>query len=61
MRLAWNVIAVVLILGGGIFALQALNILLGSFMSGRSEWLVIGAAMVVVGAGVLVLGNRKGK
>jgi hypothetical protein len=61
MRLAWNVIAVVLILGGGIFALQGLNILLGSFMSGRSEWLVIGAAMVVVGAGVLVLGNRKGK
>lgn len=54
-----NVIGVMLILAGGTFALQGLNILLGSFMSGRPEWLIIGAAMVVVGAGVLILANRR--
>jgi hypothetical protein len=59
MKRAWNVIGVVLILAGSVFALQGLNVLLGSYMSGRSEWLIIGAAMVVVGAGVLFLGNRR--
>ena len=58
MKRAWNVIGVVLILAGSVFALQGLNVLLGSFMSGRTEWLYIGAVMVVVGAGVLVVGNR---
>jgi hypothetical protein len=57
MKWVWNVIGVVLILAGGTFALQGLNVLLGSFMSGRTEWLIIGAAMVVVGVGVLFLGN----
>jgi uncharacterized membrane protein len=28
-------------------------------MSGRTEWLIIGAAMVVVGAGMLFLGKRR--
>jgi hypothetical protein len=59
MKWVWNVIGVVLILAGGTFALQGLNVLLGSFMSGRTEWLIIGAAMVVVGVGVLFLGNRR--
>jgi len=59
MKRAWNVIGVVLILAGSVFALQGLNVLLGSYMSGRTEWLIIGAAMVVVGAGVLFLGNRR--
>ncbi len=59
MKWVWNVIGVMLILAGGTFALQGLNILLGSFMSGRPEWLIIGTAMVVVGAGVLILANRR--
>jgi hypothetical protein len=61
MRWAWNVMAVVLILAGSVFALQGLNILLGSFMSGSSQWLVIGVVMVVVGVGVLVAANRRRK
>ena len=50
---------VLLILAGSVFALQGLNVLLGSYMSGRTEWLYIGAAMVVVGVAVLVVGNRR--
>ena len=56
MKRSLNVIGVLLILAGSVFALQGLNVLLGSYMSGRTEWLYIGAAMVVVGAGVLVVG-----
>ncbi len=59
MKWVWNVIGVMLILAGGTFALQGLNILLGSFMSGQPEWLIIGTAMVVVGAVVLILANRR--
>ena len=60
-KLTWTVIAVLLVLAGGIFTLQGMNILLGSFMSGSSLWLVIGVGMVVVGVGVLVVTNRKRK
>ena len=61
MRLTMNVVGVLLVLAGGIFTLQGLNILLGSFMSGSSLWLCIGLAMVAVGAVVLVGGNWKRK
>ncbi len=59
MKLTGNVIGALLILAGGTFALQGLNVLLGSFMSGRSEWLIIGVVMVVAGAGLLVVVNRR--
>jgi hypothetical protein len=58
-RLAWNVIAVLLILAGGVFTLQGMNILLGSFMSGSTEWLYIGVALVIAGAVLLVVVNRR--
>lgn len=58
MRWVWNVLGVLLILAGGTFALQGLNVLLGSFMSGRPEWLVNGVVLVVLGAGVLFMANR---
>ncbi len=57
MKLVGTVIGVLLILAGGVFALQGLNILLGSFMSGRSEWLVIGVVMLAAGAGLLAAAN----
>jgi hypothetical protein len=59
MKRAWNVIGVVLILAGSVFALQGLNVLPGTYMRGSTDWLVIGALMVVVGAGVLVVANRR--
>jgi hypothetical protein len=58
MKIASNILAVLLILAGGTFALQGLNVLLGSYMSGRSEWLVIGLIMVVIGLGLLLVTNR---
>ena len=58
MKIASNILAVLLILAGGTFALQGLNVLLGSYMSGRSEWMVIGLIMVVIGLGLLLVTNR---
>ena len=59
MRWVLNIIAVLLILAGGTFTLQGLNVLLGSFMSGSPQWLVIGVIMVLVGVAVLVVANRR--
>jgi hypothetical protein len=56
----WAFVGVLLILAGGTFALQGLNMLPGSSpMNGRPEWLVIGAAMVVAGVALLVAAIRR--
>jgi hypothetical protein len=51
MRIARIVVGVVMVLLGGIWTLQGANILTGSaLMSGQSQWLWIGVAVVVAGA-----------
>ena len=42
----------VVLLAGVVFFFQGIGLLPGSFMTGRSEWAVIGAALVA-GAGAL--------
>ena len=55
-----TIIGILVILAGGTFALQGLNILPGSSaMNGRPEWVVIGAAMVVAGVALLVAALRR--
>lgn len=49
-----TVLAILLILAGGVFALQGLNILPGTYMRGSSQWVVNGALIVLAGAGLLV-------
>jgi len=53
MRLAVRVIAVLALLAGVVFFFQGIGVIPGSFMTGRSEWAVIGAALVA-GAGALL-------
>jgi hypothetical protein len=52
MRLAVRIVAVIALLAGVVFFFQGIGVIPGSFMTGRSEWAVIGAALVV-GAGAL--------
>jgi hypothetical protein len=61
MRILWNVLAILLIIIGGVWFLQGINILPGSFMTGQSEWAVFGAIFIVLGLGLLVYANLKGK
>ena len=53
------VIGVLLIIGGGIWALQGVNILPGSFMSGQIQWAINGMISIVVGMGLILWARRK--
>jgi hypothetical protein len=60
MRWALIIVGVLLSFAGGIWLLQGLDILGGSFMSGKSMWGWIGAVALVIGLGLLYLGLRRG-
>jgi hypothetical protein len=59
MKIAMNVLAAVLILAGGIFFLQGINVLPGSFMTGQIQWAIYGAIFVCAGLGLLLWANRR--
>ena len=61
-RLAVRIVALVALFAGVVFFFQGIGVIPGSFMTGRSEWTVIGAALVA-GAGALVWlsGVRSGR
>jgi len=53
-----NIIAALLIIAGAVFTLQGLSLLPSRVMFGKSEWVVIGAGMMLVGA-ILFAWRRK--
>ena len=59
MKIVSNVIAVLLILGGGVWFLQGINILPGSFMTGQIQWTIYGAIAIILGITILVFTNRR--
>ena len=61
MKTVRNVVGVVLILMGGFWILQGINVIPIGFMAGRVEYAYLGAAIAIVGLGLLVLGNRRRK
>ena len=54
-----KVFAVLLMLAGGVWFLQGINILPGSFMTGDPQWAINGGIMVLVGAGLFWFLSRK--
>jgi drug/metabolite transporter superfamily protein YnfA len=52
-------IGAVLVVFGGVWFLQGIDVLGGSGMSGQTKWAVIGAIIVVVGVVVVVTGARR--
>jgi hypothetical protein len=54
-----KIFAVLLMLAGGIWFLQGINILPGSFMTGDPQWAFNGGIMVLVGAGLFWFLSRK--
>ncbi|MEA2684002.1 MAG: hypothetical protein QOK05_2330 [Chloroflexota bacterium] len=52
MNIRWFLVvpAILLVLVGAIFALQGAGLLPSAVMHGKPEWLVIGIAMILVGA-----------
>ena len=56
MRRAVRTLAVFALLAGAVFFFQGIGVIPGSFMTGRSEWAIIGAALVAGAAALLWLG-----
>ena len=59
MRILLNVVGVLCLLMGGVWFLQGINILPGSFMTGQTKWAVYGCILILVGLGALIIGNRR--
>jgi hypothetical protein len=59
LKLMLAVIAVMMVIVGGIWILQGINVLPGSFMTGRMEWAWRGGALAIVGVGLFWLARRK--
>jgi hypothetical protein len=59
MKIFLSIIGTLLILSGGTFFLQGINILPGSYMTGDPQWAIIGGIMMMVGIGLLVGAARR--
>ena len=60
MRTVGKVFGVVMVLGGGVWILQGINLLPGSFMTGDPRWAVRGLVMAVLGVILFVAASRRG-
>ena len=61
MKIALYIVGVLLILAGGVWFLQGINVLPGSIMSGQMQWVINGGIAVVIGIVLIVVANRRGK
>ena len=59
MRILLNIAGILLVLAGGVWFLQGINILPGSFMTGQTKWAAYGALFLVAGIALLITGNRR--
>jgi hypothetical protein len=54
MRVTLKIVGLVLVVLGGIWVLQGIGVLPGSFMSGQIRWAVYGGIAVAAGISILV-------
>jgi hypothetical protein len=59
MRIALNIVAVIMVFFGGVWFLQGVNVLPGSFMTGQTKWAVYGGVLLLIGLGLLFKANRR--
>ena len=59
MRILLTIIGVVMICIGGIFFLQGINIIPGSFMTGQMQWAVYGGIIIVGGVILVISATRR--
>jgi hypothetical protein len=59
MKWVLNIIAVILVLVGLVWILQGVNILPGSFMSGKLLYTALGLVLDVIGIAMLFFANRR--
>jgi hypothetical protein len=59
MKPTLSIVGLVLVIVGGIWVLQGIGVLPGSFMTGQIRWAVYGAISVAAGAAVLLAARRR--
>lgn len=59
MKILFYIIGGLLILGGGVWFLQGINVLPGSFMTGDPQWAINGAISIIIGIGLIVFGRSR--
>jgi hypothetical protein len=59
MRIALFVGGAMCLLVGGVWFLQGVNVLPGSFMTGQTKWAVYGGLLLCAGMGLFVAANRR--
>ena len=59
MKIAWNILSLLMILFGAIWFLQGINVLPGSFMTGDIHWAFYGGIAIILGVALLLKANRR--
>jgi len=59
MKIILRILGVLCCLAGGVWFLQGINVLPGSFMTGQTQWAIYGAIAILVGIGLLFFANRR--
>jgi hypothetical protein len=59
MRIALIVAGVLLMLTGGVWFLQGINFIPGSFMTGQTRWAAYGGVSLIAGAAFLIAAYRR--
>ncbi|MFL5612949.1 MAG: LPXTG cell wall anchor domain-containing protein [Gemmatimonadaceae bacterium] len=59
MRIVLYVIGALCLLVGGVWFLQGVNVLPGSFMTGQTKWAIYGGVLLVAGVGLLFAARRR--
>jgi LPXTG-motif cell wall-anchored protein len=59
MKTGLSIVGVILILMGGVWFLQGINMLPGSIMTGQIQWAIYGGLAVLAGIGLVLFANRR--
>jgi hypothetical protein len=58
-KIILKISGVLLVLAGGVWALQGLDLLPGTFMRGDPQWIINGAIVVLIGIGLYWTADRR--
>jgi drug/metabolite transporter superfamily protein YnfA len=58
MRTLMTIVGALLVLMGGVWILQGINVLPGSFMTGQTRWTIYGALTALAGIALIVMARR---
>ncbi len=61
MKRVLSIVGGVLVLLGGFWILQGINVIPIGFMAGHIQYAILGAIVVMAGVGLIIFGNRRRK